>query len=93
MGAEWHCYKFEFPLMRGSIYYHGLGKSKNDLGLFTLTEAALKGHNVREKIPQIILMQKIIMIFKELIAKENLQKIKYVIMLTNYDRSKSNSSK
>ena len=50
MGAEWHCYRFEFPLMRGSIYYHGLGKSKNDLGLFTLTEAALKGHNVREKL-------------------------------------------
>lgn len=36
--------------MRGSIYYHRLRRSKNDLGLFTLTEAALKGHNAREKL-------------------------------------------
>lgn len=50
MGAERHCYRFEFPLMRGFIYYHWLGKSRNDLDLFTLTEAALKGHNAREKL-------------------------------------------
>ena len=42
MDAEWHWYRFEYQ-HRGSIHCHGTAKLKNDPGLCTLTEMALKG--------------------------------------------------
>ena len=50
MGAEWHWYRFEFALMRGSIHSHRLAKLKSDPGLCTLSQVALKWHNAQEKL-------------------------------------------
>ena len=44
LGAEWHWYRFEYAVMRGSIHCHGLAKLKDDLGLCELTQKALKGY-------------------------------------------------
>ncbi|XP_066929609.1 uncharacterized protein [Clytia hemisphaerica] len=43
LDTEWHWYRFEFAVMRGSIHCHGLAKLKNDPGICNLTEKALKG--------------------------------------------------
>ena len=43
MGCEWHWYRFEFAIMRGSIHCHGLAKLKSDPGLCNLSQVALKG--------------------------------------------------
>ncbi|XP_066921730.1 uncharacterized protein [Clytia hemisphaerica] len=44
LGAEWHWYRFEYAVMRGSIHCHGVAKLKNDPGLCSLTQKALEGH-------------------------------------------------
>ncbi|XP_066914869.1 uncharacterized protein [Clytia hemisphaerica] len=43
LNAEWHWYRFEFAVMRGSIHCHGLAKLKDDPGICELTEKALQG--------------------------------------------------
>lgn len=44
LGAEWHWYRFEYAVMRGSIHCHGVAKLKSDPGLCKLTKKALEGH-------------------------------------------------
>ena len=39
-----HWYRYEYAVQRGSIHCHGVAKLKNDPGLCTLTEKALKGY-------------------------------------------------
>ena len=43
LDAQWHWYRFEYQA-RGSIHCHGVAKLKNDPGLCTLSEKALKGY-------------------------------------------------
>lgn len=43
LNADWHWYRFEFAVMRGSIHFHGLAKLKSDPGICELTEKALNG--------------------------------------------------
>ena len=42
--SSWHWYRYEYAVQRGSIHCHGVAKLKNDPGLCTLTEKALKGY-------------------------------------------------
>ena len=42
--AEWHWYRFEYAVTRGSIHCNGVAKFKNDPGLCELTQKALEGH-------------------------------------------------
>ena len=42
--ASWHWYRYEYAVRRGSIHCHGVAKLKNDPGLCSLTEKALKGY-------------------------------------------------
>ncbi|CAH3026630.1 unnamed protein product [Porites evermanni] len=42
--ASWHWYRYEYGVQRGSIHCHGVAKLKNDPGLCSLTEKALKGY-------------------------------------------------
>ena len=44
LGAEWHWYRFEYAVMRGSIHCHGVAKLKSDPGLCKFTKKALEGH-------------------------------------------------
>ena len=44
--ASWHWYRYEYAVQRGSIHCHGVAKLKNDPGLCSLTEKALKGYLV-----------------------------------------------
>ncbi|XP_066915540.1 uncharacterized protein [Clytia hemisphaerica] len=48
LNAEWHWYRFEFAVMRGSIHCHGLAKLKSDPGICELTEKALQGFLAKE---------------------------------------------
>ena len=50
MKCEWHWYRFEFAIMRGSIHCHGLAKLKGDPGLCNLSQVALKGHLAQKKL-------------------------------------------
>ena len=52
LDAEWHWYRFEYAVMRGSIHCHGLAKLKNDPGLCELTHKALQGHLAEQKLCQ-----------------------------------------
>lgn len=49
--ASWHWYRYEFQA-RGSIHCHGTAKLKNDPGLCTLTETALKGFLAEKNLQQ-----------------------------------------
>ena len=42
--SSWHWYRYEYAVQRGSIHCHGVAKLKNEPGLCTLTEKALKGY-------------------------------------------------
>ena len=42
--SSWHWYRYEYAVQRRSIHCHGVAKLKNDPGLCTLTEKALKGY-------------------------------------------------
>ena len=44
MQASWHWYRYEYAVQRGSIHCHGVAKLKNDPGLCSITEKALKGY-------------------------------------------------
>ena len=50
MGAEWHWYRFEYAVMRGSIHCHGLAKLQDDPDLCKLSQLALKGYLANRKI-------------------------------------------
>ena len=50
MDGEWHWYRFEFPVMPGSIHCHGLAKSKSDPGLCSLGQVALKGYYAQQQL-------------------------------------------
>ena len=50
MGAQWHWYRFEFAVMRGSIHCHGLAKLKSDPGLCSLGQVALKGYYAQQQL-------------------------------------------
>ncbi|XP_066915890.1 uncharacterized protein [Clytia hemisphaerica] len=50
--AEWHWYRFEYAVMRGSIHCHGVAKLKNDPGLCKLTQKALEGHLAEKKLSE-----------------------------------------
>ena len=44
LGAEWHWFRYEFAVQRGSIHCHGIAKLKSDPGICSLSEAALRGY-------------------------------------------------
>ena len=50
MDGEWHWYRFEFPVMPGSIHCHGLAKSKSDPGLCSLGQVALKSYYAQQQL-------------------------------------------
>ena len=52
LNAEWHWYRFEFAVKRGSIHCHGLAKLKDDPGICDLTGKALKGFLAQKTIEQ-----------------------------------------
>jgi len=52
LNAEWHWYRFEFAVMRGSIHCHRLAKLKNHPGVCDLTAPALKGFLARKTIKE-----------------------------------------
>lgn len=52
LGAEWHWYRFEYAVMRGSIHCHGVAKLRNDPGLCFLTKKALEGHLAEKKLSE-----------------------------------------
>lgn len=43
LNAEWHWFRFEYAVQRGSIHCHGVAKLKNDPGICSLSNTALKG--------------------------------------------------
>eukprot|EP00795_Rhopilema_esculentum_P003598 gene3598-13017_t len=49
LGAEWHWYRYEFAVQRGSIHCHGVAKLQDDPGLCKLTQIALKGFLAKQK--------------------------------------------
>ncbi len=43
LGAEWHWFRYEFAVQRGSIHCHGLAKLPGDPGLCQLSDDAVTG--------------------------------------------------
>ena len=43
LDAEWHWFRYEFAVQRGSIHCHGVAKLKSDPGLCDLSKVALQG--------------------------------------------------
>lgn len=50
LGAEWHWFRYEFAVQRGSIHCHGIAKLKSDPGLCDLSETALRGYLASKKL-------------------------------------------
>ena len=50
LGAEWHWFRYEFAVQRGSIHCHGLAKLQGDPGLCQLSDDALNGFLASNKL-------------------------------------------
>ena len=50
LGAEWHWFRYEFAVQRGSIHCHGLTKLQGDPGLCQLSDDALNGFLASNKL-------------------------------------------
>lgn len=49
LDAEWHCYRFEYAVIRAEKHFHGLAKLKNDSGVYNQALKAVSAKQLLEK--------------------------------------------